>query len=105
MKEGMFRDLLAAKVGHEVTIRGVRHGFQIGVLVGNEEKTLCTSRETVRKFASLDTACNYLRSFGLIHFAVDLQNYVPGRLRKPRPDRAAALRNARTTMRQESLVL
>lgn len=69
-----------------------------------EDRTLLTSRDKIRLFASLDTAAAYLRNVGLERFEVDTSKYVPGRLRKPRPDRAEALRRTRTSMRQQPLV-
>jgi len=74
------------------------------VRYGSVEKNLVTSRGEVRLFANLNTAVNFLRQQGLTRFQVDATNYEPGRLRKARPDRAAALRNTRTSPRQPELL-
>lgn len=69
----------------------------------NAEKTLATTRGTIRVFASLDTVGAFIRDVGLPRFDVDMSRHEPGRLRKARPDRAEALRHTRTKMQQQNI--
>lgn len=73
------------------------------VQVGDLTKALATSKGSIRLFASLDTAGAFVRDLGLPRFDVDMTGHQPGRLRKPRPDRAEALRHTRTKMQQQPL--
>lgn len=79
-------------------------GFGVVVRYGSVERALSCTRGQIRLFASLDTAMPYLKRLGLARFEVDATGYEPGRLRKPRPDRAEALRKTRTRPRQEQLI-
>jgi hypothetical protein len=83
---------------------GQRGGFGVVVRYGVVERALSSTRGQVRLFASLDTAVPYLKQLGLDRFEVDATGYEPGRLRKPRPDRAEALRKTRTRPKQEQLI-
>jgi hypothetical protein len=65
---------------------------------------LGNSRGNLRQFASLNTAVDFLRRVGVARFEVDAEEYERGRTRKPRPDRAEALRGTRTRPRQQSLI-
>jgi len=104
MKEIVLRELVRSGVGAKGLVVGSERGFAIVLQIDKTDRTLVTSRERVRLFASLDTAGAYLRSIGLDRFEVDMSKYVRGRLRKARPDRAEALRKTRTSMRQQPLV-
>ena len=97
------RELIQASAEVEVAAVGEQQGFSLHFRFGSAEKMLATSRGTVRLFASLDTAGAFIRNVGISSFEVDMTRHQPGRLRSPRPDRAAALRGTRTRPRQQPL--
>jgi hypothetical protein len=101
IREPVLRELIQTSAVSNATVKGQDKGFAICVRFGNGERTLATSRGTVRLFASLDTAGAFIRGMGLPHFDVDMSRHQPGRLRKARPDRAEALRRTRTTLQQQ----
>lgn len=103
IKETLLRELIRAPVAVQATIRGTERGFLIEIRFGGEDKTLETARGGARLFASLDTAASFVNDIGLPRFEVDMSGYLPGRLRKARPDRAEALKRTRTRMRQQTL--
>jgi hypothetical protein len=103
IREQVLRELVQAAAQVSATVMGQEKGFAVIVRLGNIEKTLATSRNSVRLFASLDTAGTFIRDLGIPQFEVDMTKHQPGRLRKPRPDRAEALRLTRTKMRQQPL--
>lgn len=72
----------------------VAHTGGWGVIVpcGKKRCQLAAQRGTMRVFAKLDTVVSYLRSVGVNHFDVDAAHYDPAPARRPRPDRAAALK-------------
>lgn len=105
IKADLVRELIVATGELRATAVGTAGGFRLLFRVGESEKTLVTSRGTVRVFASLDTAGSFVRELGVAKFAVDMTQHQPGRLRGPRPDRAEALRHTRTRLRQQSLEL
>ncbi|OTP75404.1 hypothetical protein PAMC26577_13345 [Caballeronia sordidicola] len=76
----------------------------VKVSYGTAERTLATVRGNIRLFATLDTAGAFVRGLGIPRFEVDLTDYEPARLRKPRPDRAEALKRTRTKMQQTNLI-
>ncbi|MDW9238623.1 hypothetical protein C7S16_3741 [Burkholderia thailandensis] len=53
---------------------------------------------------TLDNASKYLCGIGLPRFQVDASGFVPGRMRKPRPDRAEALKRTKTGPKQDLLI-
>ncbi len=55
-------------------------------------------------FSSLTTLATRLRGMGICRFEVDTAEYIAGRVRPPRPDRAEALRRTRTKPRQTDLL-
>jgi len=73
------------------------------VRVGSSERMLANARGSIRLF-SLENAARFLNGIGLQRFEIDTSNYTPGRLRKPRPDRAEALKRTRTLPRQSILL-
>jgi hypothetical protein len=85
------------------TVSGQQRGYALLVQVGGGQKTLVTSRGGVRLFATLDTAGAFVRGLGIPQFGVDMSGHTPGLLRKPRPDRAEALRGTRTKLQQQAL--
>lgn len=103
IKEPVLREI--AQVGSPVgaTVTGQERGFAVLVRLGGREKVLITTRGSVRLFASLDTAGAFVRNLGIPRFDVDMSSHEPGRLRKPRPDRAEALRGTRTKLQQQPL--
>jgi hypothetical protein len=103
IREPVLRELVQAAAQVNATVMGQEKGFAIVVRLGNMEKTLATSRGSVRLFASLDTAGTFVRDVGIPHFEVDMTKHQPGRLRNARPDRAEALRLTRTKMQQQPL--
>lgn len=104
IKEPTLRELIGANSVRSASLIGRRGGFSVSVRIGLVDKSVATTRGEVRLFANLNTAVNFLRKLGLAKFEVDATNYEPGRLRKARPDRAAALRNTRTNPRQTELL-
>jgi hypothetical protein len=103
IKEPVLRELVQADRSIAATVTGQERGFAVLVRLGTAEKLLATTRGAIRLFASLDTAGAFVRDLGLPHFDVDMTSHEPGRLRKPRPDRAEALRGTRTKLQQQPL--
>jgi hypothetical protein len=103
IKEPVLRELVLTSVDVQAVAVGEQNGFALQFRFGNAERKLATSRGAVRLFASLDTAGAFIRSIGISSFGVDMSRHEPGRLRSPRPDRAAALRSTRTRPRQQPL--
>ena len=104
IREPVLRELVQASAIVGATVTGRERGFSVIVRIGNNgEKALATTRGGIRVFASLDTAGAFIRDVGLPRFDVDMSGHEPGRLRKPRPDRAEALRRTRTKMQQQPL--
>lgn len=104
IKEPTLRELIAASSVESALVVGQKGGFAIRLRYGLIERNLATARGEVRVFANLNTAASFLRKRGITKFEVDATEYEPGRLRKARPDRAAALRNTRTNPRQTELL-
>lgn len=103
--EPVLRQFVEASADMQARIVGTENAFMIIVRVGSGEKTVVTTRGSVRLFATLDTAAGFVKELGLSRFEVDVSLYKPGRLRNARPDRAEALRNTRTRMYQQPLGL
>lgn len=99
----MLRELVQLAAVEQATIKGTKSGFSVIALVGPKEKVLETARGETRLFASLDTVASFVHELGLPRFEVDMSEYQPGRLRKPRPDRAEALKKTRTRLKQKTL--
>ena len=103
--ETALRQLVEMQALSAVIVTGVPQGFTLKVESGaGVVKVLQTVRGEVRRFASLDTAGSFLRDIGLTEFLVQTAGFEPGRLRRARPDRAEALKNTRTTPKQQELV-
>lgn len=105
IKESVLRELASANTTLAVRVVG-QHGGGFAVIVeyGAIEKTLAGTRGELRVFASLDTAAGVLRKIGVTRFEVDSAGYEPGLVRRPRPDRAEALKKTRTRPRQQALL-
>lgn len=104
IKETTLRELVKANSINSVCLAGQCGGYFVKVRYGSSETVLVTTKSVVRLF-SLENAGKFLRAIGLPRFTVDATDYTPGLLRKARPDRAEALRNTRTVMRQTRLIL
>lgn len=104
IKEPILRELIAANSVRSASVIGQMGGFSVNVRYDVGERSLATARGEIRLFANLNTAVFFLRKHGLTKFEVDATNYEPARLRKARPDRAAALRKTRTKPRQTDLL-
>lgn len=79
--------------------------FAYGTAGREVRRVLGTSRGSIRRFGSIDTAGSFLRDLDIHAFSVDLADYEPGRVRAPRADRAEALRKTRTSPKQTELLL
>lgn len=109
LPESMLRELCLAGATTEIVVVGLpRGGFAVRVAYGASgkhiDKVLATSRGSVRRFASIDTAAGVVREFGVQRFGVDMTDHEPGLVRGPRPDRAEALRKTKTKPTQGSLI-
>ncbi|WP_093646304.1 hypothetical protein [Paraburkholderia aspalathi] len=102
--EATFRELLLAGSINSVAAVGKEGGFVVVICYGTSERLLASTRGGARVFPNLTTLATFLRKLGATVFTVDTNGYVSGRVRKARPDRAAALRKTRTTPRQASLI-
>jgi len=105
IKEPVLREIVQASADVSARIVGKENAFFVIAQLASGEKTVMTTRGNTRLFASLDTAAAFIGDLGLIRFEVDISHYTGGRLRAPRPDRAEALRNTRTRLRQQPLGL
>ena len=104
VREATFRELVAAfGASADVTLVGAVGGFCLSISTPSGAKRLASSKGDPRLF-TLPHAARYLRTRGLQRFTVDTSKYQAGRIRKARPDRAAAMRNTRTSMRQQPLI-
>lgn len=104
IKETILRELIRANTISSACLIGKTGGYFVQIKYGVTEKVLATTRGEVR-FFSLENAGKFLRAIGLPRFEVDATLYEPGLLRKARPDRAEALRNTRTVLRQAKLIV
>lgn len=102
--EVTLRELIAAGTIENAYLIGQQGGFSVTIRCGKAERTLGNTRGGKKVFASLDTAVPYLKRLGITLLTVDASKFEPGRLRKPRPDRAAALKKTRTLPRQQDLI-
>lgn len=103
IKEPALRELIDARVIDGACVAGQPGGYIITVRQGRHARTLVTTRGAPRLF-TLDNASKYLCGIGLPRFLVDASGFVPGRIRKPRPDRAEALKKTKSAPRQGVLI-
>lgn len=109
LPESTLRELCRAGATHGILVVGMPHGgFAVWIAYGANGKplykVLATSRGSIRRFASIDTAAGFIREFGVQRFDVDMTNHAPGPVRGPRPDRAEALRKTKTKPTQGILI-
>lgn len=98
LQEGALRELVNAGVVTGFLARAQDGGFVIEAAIGTEGgrvAVLGNTRSGPRIFASLTTIAMLLKRLGFDRFAVDTAQYVPGRVRAARPDRAAAMTKVR----------
>lgn len=96
MQEAALRQLIQAGAVKAFVVRGQAGGFVIETAVGpdgNAVAVLGSTRNGSRVFASVTTVALLLRRLGINRFTVDAAQYVPGRARSARPDRAAAMKS------------
>ncbi len=75
------------------TIMGQKGGWGVVLRVGMSEFVLAAQKSgQPRLFATTDTAIKTLREIGIKRFEVEAAQYEPGRLRRARPEVAAANR-------------
>lgn len=94
LQEGALRELVNAGVVTGFVARAQDGGFVIEAALGTEvgqTAILGNTRSGPRVFASLTTIAMLLKRLGFDRFEVDTAQYVPGRVRAARPDRAAAM--------------
>ncbi len=103
LNESNLRTLVEVSPNCVVCAIGAPGGYSLMFTIGELQRTLANSRGVVRLF-SLESAANFLSAMGVHRFEIDTSSFRPGRLRKPRPDRAAAMRNTRTRPLQDSLL-
>jgi hypothetical protein len=103
IKAPLLRELIQATGQVRACAIGAQGGYTLQFQFGTSNKALVNSHGSVRFFASLDTVGIFIRNIGISHFDVDMTRHQPGRLRRPRPDRAEALRLTRTRLRQQAL--
>lgn len=101
MKVSTLRDLLVAGTVGELKAVGAKGGFFVRVSYSGATGLLATGGGKPKCFASLNTLANFLSDLGINRFVVDSSTYEAGLLRKPRPDRAAAMRMTRTQTKLE----
>lgn len=104
IKETTLRALIEAGSNWAACVIGEAGGFSIEFSQGDTVRRLASTRGETRKFASLNTALDFLKNLGIHTFTVNGAAYRRGRIRKPRPDRAEALRKTRTLLRQQDLL-
>ncbi|BET10748.1 hypothetical protein THI4931_17900 [Pandoraea sputorum] len=103
IKEPALRELIDAGAIDRACLAGQLGGYIMTVRLGQHERTLVTARGAPRLF-TLDNASKYLCAIGLRRFEVDASGFVPGRMRKPRPDRAEALKKTKSVPKQGVLI-
>lgn len=104
IREATLRELIEAGSVASTAAVGQRGGFFVSVQCGKKKRVLANARGDVRLFANLTSLATYLRRLGVSGFEVDTRQYAAGLVRRPRPDRAEALRRTRTKPRQADLL-
>lgn len=103
IKEGTLRELVQAGSIERTRVIGGIGGYAIELTYGSSARHLLSTRGELRRF-TLSNAAKFLGALGIHKFEVDTTDYEEARLRKPRPDRAEALRRTRTRLTQASLI-
>lgn len=104
IREATLRELIEAGSIASTAAVGQHGGFFVSIQCGKQKRVLANARGDIRMFANLTNLATYLRRLGVSGFAVDTRQYAAGRVRRPRPDRAEALRRTRTKPRQGDLL-
>ena len=104
IREATLRELIEAGSIMSTAAVGQRGGFCVSVLCGNKKRVLANARGSIRLFANLTSLATYLRKLGVSAFEVDTRQYLAGRVRQARPDRAEALKRTRTKPTQGDLL-
>lgn len=95
IKLSTLRELVDAKTITRVVAIGVPGGFTLSVNCASATRVLSGSNGAPRCFTNLNTLSGFLSRCGVSEFEVDARSYQRVRVRKPRPDRAAALKKTR----------
>ena len=103
IKESTLKEIRASELIFDIKLIGVVGGYQMNVSLGKNTSTLVTARGSIRLF-TLENASKFLHELGILEFYVDVKDFVPGRIRKARPDRALAMALARSGLKQQSLL-
>lgn len=104
IREPTLRELIRTGVA-PVHAVGQEGGFRIAIGSPDQPSVLASTKSgAIRVFPNLTTLATYLHAMGVSDFGVSMAHYRPGRVRAPRPDRAAALQRTRTTPRQTELL-
>jgi hypothetical protein len=98
--ESTLRELVDTGSDVSLSAQGMPGGFALSIRCGSSERHLASTRGEIRLFPNLTSLAILLRRLGVSRFEVETANYVPGRVRRARPDRAEALRRTRTRPRQ-----
>lgn len=104
IRESTIREMIQGGSAWTACLKGETGGFSVVFRFKDNSRTLASSRGQLRRFASLNTAADFLKQLGIYTFEVDTSLYIAGRIRKARPDRAEALRKTRTIPRQQELL-
>lgn len=104
IREATLRELIEAGSVASAAAVGQHGGFFVSVQCGRTRRVLANARGGIRLFSNLTSLATYLRRLGVSGFAVDTRQYSAGRVRRPRPDRAEALKHTRTKPRQGELL-
>ena len=96
IRETTLRELSVAGSVSSAQAVGRTGGFVLAINCATNERVLASARGCVRIFSNLTTLAGYLQKLGISRFEVNTTGYVPGRVRKARPDRAVAMRRTRT---------
>lgn len=103
--EATLRDLIEKGAVASASAVGQQGGFFVSVQCGRAKRVLASARGSVRLFPNLTSLATYLRRLGVSGFAVDTRQYSAGRVRRPRPDRAEALKRTRASLQQTDLLI
>lgn len=94
IKLAQLRLLAGAGAVSTATIVGRKAGWTVHVDVNGAARVLCSADGTLRTFSTTDSAIAQMARLGVTRLSVVADDYEPGTLRAPRPDRAVALKEA-----------
>jgi hypothetical protein len=101
--EKTFRELAETHAINSVGLLGLSGGYVVVFHVGEAERKMASTRGGLRLF-KLEAGADFLRRYGFFRFVVDIANFREGHIRKPRPDRAQALKRTKTRLRQSDFL-